>query len=254
MYENVCYKTLFLKEVIFRIDFPSPLEGIEKQLPNKLTKAILEKFPISEPQKTHAQEFQFAGPNFQSKTSEIMQWVFHGENRKKSLTIEPTSFVILVRDYKSYEDFIEDFNHILTVLFNENKDITAGRVGLRYVNLIDLNEPEPLEWKKHVNEQILGIIDFHEEKQFLTRIFHIVEYNFDGLSVKYQFGIANSDYPAQIKKKQFVLDIDAYSHGAFDYGDILNCVEDAHVKIQDIFERSITDETRQLMKQKNDVQ
>jgi uncharacterized protein (TIGR04255 family) len=252
MYENVCYKTPFLKEVIFRIDFPSPIDGVEKQLSNKLTKAILEKFPISEPQKAHAQEFQFSGPSFQAKTSEIMQWVFHGKNREKSLTIEPASLVISVRDYKTYENFIADFKHILTVLFDEYKEIAVGRIGLRYVNLIDLNEPEPLEWKVYVNEDILGIIDFHEEKKFLTRVFHIVEYNFDGLSVKYQFGIANPDYPAQIKKKQFVLDIDAYSHGAFDFGDILNCVNDAHEKIQDIFERSITNKTRQLMKQQND--
>lgn len=252
MYENVCYKTPFLKEVIFRIDFPSSLDGVEKRLSKKLTKAILDKFPISEPQKSHAQEFQFSGQNIHAKTSEIMQWIFHGRNREKSLTIEPTSFVITVRDYKSYEIYIEELNHILTVLFDEYKDITAGRIGLRYVNLIDLNEPKPLEWKKYVNENILGIIDFHEEKQFLTRVFHIVEYNFDGLSVKYQFGVANPDYPAQIKKKHFVLDIDAYSHGAFDYGDILNSVEDAHKKIQDIFERSITNETRQLMKLKND--
>ncbi len=50
MHEGICYKKHFLKEVIFKIDLPSPLQDIEKGLPNKLTKAILSKFPISEPQ------------------------------------------------------------------------------------------------------------------------------------------------------------------------------------------------------------
>ncbi len=37
MHENICYKKPFLKEVIFKIDFPSPIEGLGKNLPQSIS-------------------------------------------------------------------------------------------------------------------------------------------------------------------------------------------------------------------------
>ena len=253
MYEETCYQDSFLKEVIFRVDFPAPLEVLEKAVPKALGKAIKKWFPILEPRKAHTQEFQFTGPSFQAKSSEIMQWIYYGKEREKSLILDAGSLVISVKSYKTYEELVEAIDSVLKSFFEEFKDVSVARIGLRYINLIDINEPEPLSWKEYINEEILGIIDFHSDKQFLTRLFHIVEYNFDGLAVKYQFGLANPDYPALIKKKQFVLDIDAYSYGSFDYGDVMVCMNDAHGKVQEIFEKSITDNLRQLMKPKENV-
>lgn len=251
MYEDVCYKNPFLKEVIFKVDFPSPPKNIAKELPDKLLKAILSKFPISEPQKAHSQELQFSGDAVHAKTSEFIQWVFHGKSREKSLIITPDAFSYTNRSYETYEKFVEDIVEILKVLFDNLKELTTSRVGLRYINVISVKEDNPLVWNDYINEEILGVIDFHDENQFLTRAFHILEYNFDGLAVKYQFGIANPDYPAVIRKKQFVIDVDAYSHGAFEYTEISQFIEDGHSKIQDIFEKTITDKTRELMGPQN---
>lgn len=131
MYEEVRYKNPFLKEVAFKVDFPSPLQGIEKGLPSNLMKEVLSRFPISEPQKAHAQELQFSGDVVQAKTSEIMQWVFHGNSREKSLIITPDAFSYTNRSYETYEKLVEDIIEILNVFFNELKNVTAGRVGLR---------------------------------------------------------------------------------------------------------------------------
>lgn len=250
MYEHVCYKNPFLKEVIFKADFPTLLQSVEKGLSAKVSNYILKNFPLSEPQKAHAQEFQFSGgSNFQAKSQEIMQWIFHSEKRDKSLAITPNAFSYTNRSYKTYEYLLEDVNRPLEAFFNDHKDLAASRLGLRYVNVIDIKDENPLEWKSYLNEDMLGIIDFNQDKDHLTRMFHILEYNFDGLLVKFQFGIANPDYPAPVRKKEFVLDIDAYSHGAFEYKDIADFMEQAHKKIQSIFETSITDNTRKLMRQ-----
>ncbi len=251
MYEGVCYKKPFLKEVIFKIDLLSPLQDLGKSLPSKLTKAILKKFPISEPQKGHAQEFLFKGTDFQAKSTEIMQWIFHGKNREKTLVITPDAISYTNRDYTNYEFLLEDIESVVNIFFEEVSEATTSRLGIRYINVVDVDEDKPLEWKEYINEAILGIIDFHDENQFLTRAFHILEYNFDGLAVKHQFGIANPDFPAVIRKKQFVIDIDAYSHGSFELPDIKIFMNDGHAKIQDIFEHSITDKTRELMKPEN---
>lgn len=247
MFDEICYKTPFLKDVIFKADFPSPIEKIAKGLSPKLNKIILKKFPIPEPQKAQAQEFQFSGNNFQAKTSEVMQWIFHGRQREKTLAITPNAFSYNTKKYISFESTRDDFVEVLEAFFGENKDVTAGRIGLRYINVIDIPDEDPLLWETYINEKMLGIIDFHKDKHFLTRAFHILEYNFDGLAIKYQFGMANPDFPAPIKKKQFILDIDAFSHGALECDDVIEFLENAHLKIQDIFEASITDKTREIM-------
>jgi uncharacterized protein (TIGR04255 family) len=253
MYEKTCYKKSFLKEAILRVDFPSPLPGLDKSLPANISKMALKNFPIAEPQKAHAQEFQFAGADFQAKSSELMRWVFHGKEREKSLIIEPNAVMQTVKTYKTYEVFIEEISEVITEFYKTYKDLTANRVGLRYVNIIEPDDKDPLAWSKYINENILGIIDFHKEKECITRAFHILEYNFDGLGVKYQFGIANPDFPAVVKRKQFVLDIDGYFNGAFEQQEVMDNIEKSHEKIQEIFESSITDNTRTLMKHvKND--
>ncbi|MCI5164080.1 MAG: TIGR04255 family protein [Candidatus Electrothrix sp. AX5] len=249
MHENICYKKPFLKEVIFKIDFPSPIEGLGKNLPQNISKIALKNFPISEPQKVQSQEFQISNANIQAKRSEETQWVFHGKNRLKHLIISPNSIVFSFKKYKSYEHFTDQTTDFISEFYKKYKDLSVSRIGVRYVNVIELDEDKPLVWNEYINEGMLGLIDFHGEQEHLTRSFHILEFNFDGQAVKYQFGIANPDYPAVIKRKHFVLDIDSYFNGAIEQSEIFDCVEKAHEKIQGLFEKSITDKTRTLMKQ-----
>lgn len=248
MYEETCYKNAFLKEVFLRIDFPSPLKGLDKTLPANVSKSALKQFPIAEPQKGVSQELQFTGSSIQATSSELVQWAFHGHEREKSLIINPTSIVLTTRKYITYELLVEDITDVITEFYKTYKDLSASRVGLRYINIIEPNDEDPLAWSEYINEGMLGIIDFHENKDCITRAFHILDYNFDGQSIKYQFGIANPDYPAIIKRKQFVLDIDSFFNGAFELQEILGNVDLAHEKIQDFFEKSVTDKTRELMK------
>lgn len=221
---------------------------IWKTVPSKIAKKASKRFPIAEPQKALAQEFRFTGPTFKAQSTEVMQWIYHGREREKRLTITPTTLVQTSKKYKTFEVFIDDIRDVLSEFFSVYQDLSASRVGLRFINIIKPGERNPLSWKPYINENMLGIIDFHTDKNSITRAFHILEYNFDGQAVKYQFGIVNPDYPSVIKKKEFVLDIDSYFHGAFGFTEIMENIEQSHAKIQDLFEKSITQKTRALMK------
>lgn len=247
MYENVCYKKPFLKDVILRLDFGSKVEAFSRALPQKVATAALQRFPLFEPQKTQTQEIMFSAMALQTKTEDTMQWVYHGRNREKTLTITPEMFLIRNQSYESFENFHGDFDHVLNVLFEAQKDLSVGRVGLRYINILDTPGDDPLAWADYVNEDMLGIIDMHKDVKALSRAFHIVEFNYDGQNVKFQFGIANPDYPAPIKRRQFVLDIDSYFTGALTQEDVARSVDAAHEKIQSLFEESITERTRAIM-------
>jgi len=246
MYDDICYSKTFLKEVIFKVDFASPLMLIGDGLPQGLTKEILNILPISEPRQAESQEVQLSESSITSKSTKFMEWVFHGASREKTLTITPTFISYSTRDYTSYEELVADINTILEAFFRDVQGITIARSGLRYINVLEHKDSNPLSWKNYINEEMLGIIDFHGDES-LTRAFHILGYNFDGLSLTYQFGIANPDFPAVIRRKQFVLDLDAYSHGSFELADIKTFMTESHGKIQTLFEKSITDVTRDLM-------
>jgi uncharacterized protein (TIGR04255 family) len=248
MYEKIYYKKPFIKEVILRLDFPSPLPNLDKSIPQSISRKALLKFPNLEPQKTHSQQFKISGAKVLTSSTETMQWVFHDDEREKTLIISPTSVVQTVKKYKTYEIFLENIKGILSEFYTVYKDLSVNRIGLRYINIIDPGGSNPLAWADFIDKKILKTIDFHKDKNNMTRAFHVFEYNFDGQAVKYQFGIANPDYPAVIKRKEFVLDIDSYFNGAFELPETLDNLNKAHEKIQEIFEKSITKKTRNLMR------
>lgn len=249
-YEKICYTAPFLKEAIIRIDFPTAATCLSDTLNAKVSKAALSKFPIFESQKVQAQEFKFSGEGFSANSREVTQWTFHGKSREKSLIISPEAIVQTNKSYKSYEVFTGDFLHVLSALKEVQPDLPVSRIGIRYVNIIDLPSGDPLEWQDYINERMLGIIDLGNDKRNISRLFHVLEYNLDPISLKFQFGIANPDYPAVVKRKQFVLDLDAHSFGAFELTEVQSTIENAHTIIQEYFERSITEKTRKLMRPK----
>lgn len=42
MFEQICYKKPFLKEVILRIDFPAPIAELSSSIPQSVSKKILQ--------------------------------------------------------------------------------------------------------------------------------------------------------------------------------------------------------------------
>ena len=57
----------------------------------------------------------------------------------------------------------------------------------------------------------------------------------------------NTDYPATIKKKVFILDLDAYYSGLMNKNDIIEYFPKFHKSIQELFENSITEKYRELI-------
>lgn len=251
MYENTCYENPFLKETILRIDFPTNIPEIEKAVPTKVSNAVIKRFPILEPQQVHGHQVEFTPAGTKTKSVESTAWNFFGVERDKNLTISQNSFVLQVRNYKTYEQVIDDISEPLRLLCETFPDLRANRVGLRYVNVLDFGDEAPLDWSKYIDEKLLAFINFHKSVN-LSRAFQILEYNFDGDALKCQLGIANPDYPAKIKRRQFVIDLDGTALGGFDNQEIIVKVNSAHDRVQEFFESCITEETRAKMKVRND--
>lgn len=247
---NTPYEKTFLKEVVFKINFQSVSKTIQNKLPKVLQDAIIKKFQTLELQEIPIHEFQTFENQYSIKKLKEKQWVFYDKDRKKSITINPNGILYKNYSYETYQKLIKDLENIFKIFFENIKDITISRMGLRYINIINFDEKNPLNWDMYINKNILGVINTNKNKANLTRVFHALGYDFDDFKIMYQFGISNPDFPSIIKRKQFIMDLDAYQYGELDYPDINTFIKNSHSKISQIFEDSITNETRNIMKKK----
>lgn len=248
MYEAVCYETPFLKEVIVRIDFVAPIEELERTLPSKLAKVFSEYFPIIEPIDTLAQELQWRGDEVRHRQTRLKQWSFFGKDRDTQLALAAPYIFITYKQYRTFEQMSEQFRAVVGALGSTFPDVRSGRFGLRFVNRIDLADlASPTDWSRYISPGLLATQAFFAEPESLTRLIHIAELKHKELHLRFQFGMPNPDYPAIIKRPQFVLDLDGYIHAAHDLGESVSYLEATHQRIQALFEESITDALRERM-------
>ena len=64
------------------------------------------------------------------------------------------------------------------------------------------------------------------------------------LNVRLVYGYNNPDYPAILKREDFVIDIDAFSMGIIYHDDLGQLIDDMHIEVQRCFETMITDDFR----------
>ena len=80
------------------------------------------------------------------------------------------------------------------------------------------------------------------------REFHNLEMNYGGMNLTFLYGMHNPDYPAPIRQKTFVLDFDAYAMKVQGKEGLLNSLESMHDRIESLFEKSITERFREIIR------
>lgn len=125
--------------------------------------------------------------------------------------------------------------------FPENQ---GKRLGLRYVNNIPLKEHS--DW---IEEKFISALVAHKDDR-TTRLVTTFEYaDVDkDLNVRLLYGYNNPDYPAIMKREEFLIDIDSYSTGIIYQEYVSKLIDDMHFQVQDCFEKMITDNLREAMK------
>jgi len=245
-FDNVCYKRNFLTEVIARLDLVSPIESLGDELPKRIAAESLRDFPISEPRPMKTRQVRISEREVESKLKEFTEWNFWGREREKRLTLGPQTFLISYGRYQRYETLRTEFENIAKVFFENYSEAQPNRLGLRYINEIKLGDGDPLQWEDYISKELLGMFSFRAEGAEVARIFHNLElvYGASDFNLRFQFGMHNPDYPAPIRQRVFVLDFDAYCEGLLETQIVPTLLDKYHVAIQSLFERSITEKTR----------
>ena len=155
---------------------------------------------------------------------------------------------IVFSKYNSFEELKNNFFDIAEKLFEYfSNDLQVKRLGLRYINSIELSGKNPLYWGSYLNTNLLSIFKITEDKKQISRAFNNLEINFGDFLLRFQYGMHNPDFPAPIRKKIFILDFDAYNNFLFGINEIKAALPIYNEKIVEYFEKSIKDGFRRKL-------
>ena len=209
------YKKNFLKQVIARIDFLNPFEVLTEQNIVGVVTEIKKRFPITEKSTRFEQtlEFKFSpkeDANYKTQRNEFPEWIFHGIDREKTVKINQRCWQVVLTKFKSKADFQDDLmlplSHVIKLMPNH----LVGRTGVRFINIFDFEIEKFEEINQYFSDGISKHIERIADLEKCTRSFLVNEFMFDDIKMRVQSGLFNPDYPAIIKKRYFLIDLDAY--------------------------------------------
>ena len=123
----------------------------------------------------------------------------------------------------------------------------VGRiVGIRNINIF---RDIILNWE-HLNlyfEDIYLPKIFVQSNSELSRSLNLVEYTRDTIKSRLNYGYFNPDYPAPMRRFDFVVDIDSYCDYPQELQELEKMLDVLHSDAQGTFESLITDEMRKKL-------
>ena len=225
-----------IKEVIIQIKSPIAFDFKDK-LPEKLEEEIINSFPIPEPRDVVGKEYQITEKEEILKTEKkFKEWIFFDKDKSKHLIIGENSLTISYKKYDSFEILKNDWIPVVNEIFNSIKNLKINRIGLRYINEIELPE-ERSDWKNLVDEKLLQNFSLNFDN--ISRGFSVLNLNDDGLKTTFQYGIYNPDFPAPIKKNIFLLDYDVFFEGILSKEEVIEYSDNCKIKIRELYSKSI---------------
>lgn len=222
----------YLKEVIIRIDLPETFEFSETNIPKEIEKEVLKRFPIPEPKTIQGKELQFSDKEFIQTDLEQKEWHFFDSNRDKKLVFSKNAFFISYKKYEKFDKLMEDWNSVISLIFDKYPEIQVNRIGLRYVNHIQLDKDQN-KWKDVINEKLLH--NFQLGLENISRGFSVINLNEKGIKTNFQYGLHNPDFPSPIKDNIFILDFDVFYEGILTKNEILENTNIFHGMIKSLF-------------------
>jgi uncharacterized protein (TIGR04255 family) len=247
------YASDFLTEVIVKADFEPRIVKLQKTLPVAVRKVLEVQLPIRETRDAFSGglEISLRGGHLDSPTLRDVtphkEWIFRSEDRAVAVFVDMSALTLSYRSYPGFATLKPTFLNYLTAVAASLSGAAVSRVGMRYINNIEVPEADPTEWSKYIAPALLGVFGLPNPTGELSRVFEIVEFNYGFSQLRCQFGMPNPDYPAPIRKKLFLLDLDAYRTGLMAPDELPDLLDGFHANIKALFEQSITDGLRGVM-------
>lgn len=243
--KDMKYKHNHISNVIFRVDFPKILALELKEYTADFQKEIIKKFPIVKEISLDNLHFQIKDKDLSTEKSEEFAWEFIDRENNKKVFVSSEFVYVEYLAYLNFEEFYKDIELVFNTLIELYPVEIATRVGLRYINQIELKEGSAFDWDNLIHPSLYKFNnEFFSEEDKLARSMHLFEINEDNNILKFQFGLFNSEYPNKISKREFVLDYDCTTSN-IEINDVFNTINQHHLIIKKWFEKSILNGLRE---------
>jgi uncharacterized protein (TIGR04255 family) len=243
------YKSSFLTNVVFRVDFPTILGLDNKNPPIQFQSEIKDRFPILETKPGKSVEFKISKEPTTVSEIEVFLWQFFNKERSKLVEITSDSIVLEYFIYNNFKEFFDDVEWAFRKFFNIY-DVAriSNRIGLRYINQIKIETGDPFDWNNLINpDLVLESKAFITNKQNIKKSMHLLEIKTKVCDLKFQFGMFNSEYPNPIARKEFVLDYDCFLKEESEISEIYGKIKTFNDVAASWFEKSIEDGLRNIL-------
>jgi uncharacterized protein (TIGR04255 family) len=191
---DMTYRTNFLTNVVFKIDFDSIPDYSEALLENFRAK-VSDDFPeysvkdLVEHSSTVGSDGVMKSD---STTSKIGLYV--NPTLAHKVTLTKSSLSLEVFSYSDFNSFSSKLTTILDKFLNLQPNINdLNRVGLRFVNQISIPKTNPLDWKGFVNSSLIAPINkfFENDTNKIARTVSQTILNYDNYFVNKFFRVIN---------------------------------------------------------------
>ena len=249
---DIQYQRNFLKSVVARIDF-SPILKITTDPISNFQDGIRALLPQYEDQAMMAFEGQIkmvaGSPREESVKFPFPRHIFKSTDGSYSLFLEYNAFWIECSHYTTFEKFIEIFGRAFELLMKNYAPINVTRLGLRYVNFITPGSGNPLDWNGLIEPTLTQFLNnVVENNAKLSRAITQALYVEDEYTISVTYGFFNSQFPAKIAEKEFLLDFDCFTK-VIESQDVLTQLNNYHSQIQRLFEKCVLSDLKSLMNQ-----
>lgn len=243
------YKKNYLKQVIFRIDF----EKVSLSDFDTFKTMIGAQFDTKTKQKGRVGNFELQVDSGEiiNTTEEFDIWQFVDTNTGNKFEAAPTYCLLEYFAYKDSSILSKNIEELCTKFVEHHKISQVSRVGLRYINQIEINGVKRLnEWQNYIlNDLLIAPKVFVNKNRVPTRILNQLELKSETFNTVYKYGIWNDKYPSPITSSAYIIDIDCFTRLPVDLEEsgLVDIAMQLNKEAENIFELSITPKLRKEM-------
>jgi uncharacterized protein (TIGR04255 family) len=242
--------------VAFELRFTT-IPGLESGRWEEVYAAIRESFPIVGPPPRVALQFSPGGAEQKIQGVRLLD-----RERSRAVAIYDESVIVETSAYVRFEELLELIKLVLCALHRVAPIPAVQRVGLRYIDEISVPEIDH-DWSRYIDESLLcplgkfaefspgaysGTLELRAGEQRMVTLNYGV----------FAEPVVNPDGALRISKSPegayFLIDLDSFWNAPqsefpeFQIQQVLEKCEQLHDPIRRIFEQSITDDLRSLMR------
>lgn len=237
------YKNNYLSNVVVSLDF-SPVTRFFETVPNDIIEKLSQDYIFHQGQMLSEVKVNImTGAKIQTA---IPVWEFQSKDNILLIQLTQNFLKFNFTKYKNFEDLLNNVQKVTKLLQNDIKLIT--RLGLRYINQIDLDENNPTDWTDYINDALTSSIDkwCSASKNKIARAMSQIMINEDDYTLNFNYGIYNPIFPNTVLQKQYILDFDCFGKNV-EFTELDTLLYKFNLAITNSFEKSIKDNLRNKM-------